>query len=125
MSLWLQQLGVNVVGYALCPPTNPSMFELAKVAEGMVSIESDIRGRGKLNGVSFAAHAKRLHDLIERKAEARYQAKIRGVQSNATKPPTTKGAAAKPQPATAKSWGNAHQGFRASLDAMSRANEEG
>jgi CDP-glucose 4,6-dehydratase len=43
MSLWLQQLGANVVGYALGPPTVPSMFELAKVAEGMVSIESDIR----------------------------------------------------------------------------------
>jgi CDP-glucose 4,6-dehydratase len=43
LSLWLQQLGANVTGYALDPPTAPSLFEVAKVGEGMRSIIADIR----------------------------------------------------------------------------------
>ena len=43
LSLWLQSLGAEVTGYALNPPTNPSLFEIAKVAEGMKSIIGDIR----------------------------------------------------------------------------------
>lgn len=43
LSLWLQQLGAEVTGYALQPPTNPSLFEVAKVAQGMKSIIGDIR----------------------------------------------------------------------------------
>lgn len=43
LSLWLQQMGAEVVGYALTAPTNPSLFELARVAEGMVSEIGDIR----------------------------------------------------------------------------------
>ncbi len=43
LSLWLQSLGANVIGYALPPPTNPSLYVAANVANGMVSIEGDIR----------------------------------------------------------------------------------
>lgn len=43
LSLWLQQLGADVTGYALSPPTNPSLFEVAKVEGGMRSIIADIR----------------------------------------------------------------------------------
>lgn len=43
LSLWLQQLGTNVTGYALAPPTDPSLFEVAKVAQGMSSMIGDIR----------------------------------------------------------------------------------
>lgn len=43
LSLWLQELGANVTGYALRPPTNPNLFELASVDKGMRSIEGDIR----------------------------------------------------------------------------------
>lgn len=43
LSLWLQQLGVSVTGYALAPPTNPSLFEVAQVAQSMASIIGDIR----------------------------------------------------------------------------------
>src|ERR1043166_3558132 len=28
LTLWLKELGANVFGYALDPPTNPSLFEL-------------------------------------------------------------------------------------------------
>ena len=43
LSLWLQQLGAQVTGYALQPPTHPSLFEVAQVAQGMTSIIGDIR----------------------------------------------------------------------------------
>jgi CDP-glucose 4,6-dehydratase len=43
LSLWLQQLGAELTGFALAPPTNPSLFELARVSDGMHSIEGDIR----------------------------------------------------------------------------------
>lgn len=42
LSLWLQQLDAEVVGYALAPPSTPSLFELASVADGMVSVEGDV-----------------------------------------------------------------------------------
>jgi CDP-glucose 4,6-dehydratase len=43
LSLWLQSMGAQVVGYALAPPTNPSLFKVAEVGEGMTSIFGDIR----------------------------------------------------------------------------------
>ncbi len=43
LSLLLQQLGAKVTGYALQPPTTPSLFEVAQVAQGMTSIIGDIR----------------------------------------------------------------------------------
>jgi CDP-glucose 4,6-dehydratase len=43
LSLWLQELGAHVTGYALQPPSHPSLFELVQVAKGMTSIVGDIR----------------------------------------------------------------------------------
>ncbi|WP_420906019.1 CDP-glucose 4,6-dehydratase [Candidatus Magnetaquiglobus chichijimensis] len=43
LSLWLQRLGSEVTGYALNPPTNPGLFEVANVGAGMKSIIADIR----------------------------------------------------------------------------------
>lgn len=48
LSLWLQSLGAEVAGYALAPATRPSLFELARVAEGMRSTLGDIRDLGSL-----------------------------------------------------------------------------
>jgi CDP-glucose 4,6-dehydratase len=55
LSLWLQQLGAVVTGYALQPPTNPSLFEVAHVAQGMHSIIGDIRDAEKLKQAMIAA----------------------------------------------------------------------
>ena len=41
-SLWLQHLGAQVTGFALEPPTQPSLFETARVADGMQSIRGDV-----------------------------------------------------------------------------------
>ncbi len=43
LSLWLQQAGAEVAGYALSPPTQPSLFEVAGVTKGMRSIIADVR----------------------------------------------------------------------------------
>lgn len=43
LSLWLQQMDADLVGYALPPPTNPCLFEVARVGDGMHSIIADIR----------------------------------------------------------------------------------
>ncbi len=55
LSLWLQQAGADVVGYALAPPTEPSLFEVARVARGMTSIEADVRDLGRLRA-TLAEH---------------------------------------------------------------------
>lgn len=43
LTLLLQQLGARVAGYALAPPTEPSLYALARVHEGIESTEGDIR----------------------------------------------------------------------------------
>jgi CDP-glucose 4,6-dehydratase len=43
LSLWLQRMGADLVGLALPPPTQPSLFEFANVAQGMRSHLGDIR----------------------------------------------------------------------------------
>lgn len=43
LSLWLQSMGAELHGYALMPPTNPSLFEEANLADGMVSTIGDVR----------------------------------------------------------------------------------
>lgn len=55
MSLWLQSLGAQVTGYALNPPTQPSLFDEARLSEGMTSILGDIRDLQKLREV-FKEH---------------------------------------------------------------------
>ncbi len=53
--LWLQSLGAKVTGYALPPPTSPSLFALANVKKGMQHIEGDIRDLEKLTAVMQVA----------------------------------------------------------------------
>ena len=51
LSLWLQSLGAKVIGYALQPPTSPSLFVTANVAGGMIDIEGDVRDFSALSSV--------------------------------------------------------------------------
>jgi CDP-glucose 4,6-dehydratase len=43
LSLWLNHLGSNVIGYALKPPTQPSLFELCNLDTMVTSVEGDVR----------------------------------------------------------------------------------
>lgn len=51
LSLWLQSMGAKVIGYSLTPPTKPSLFEVANVAENMTSIVGDVRDFSALSAV--------------------------------------------------------------------------
>jgi CDP-glucose 4,6-dehydratase len=51
LSLWLQSLGVQLVGFALEPPTKPSLFNIAEVSQGMTSVIGDIRDMSNLQAL--------------------------------------------------------------------------
>jgi len=48
LSLWLQSMGADVTGFALAPNTQPSLFEAARVGQGMTSIIGDVRDLSQL-----------------------------------------------------------------------------
>jgi CDP-glucose 4,6-dehydratase len=43
LSLWLERLGAEVVGYALEPPSTPSLFELAGIGNTLADVRADVR----------------------------------------------------------------------------------
>jgi CDP-glucose 4,6-dehydratase len=43
LALWLQSLGARVSGFSAGSPTEPSLFALARVGDGMESIRGDVR----------------------------------------------------------------------------------
>lgn len=55
LSMWLQKLGAKVIGYALQPPTEPSLFQICRLHERTTSIMADIRDESTLTEV-FKAH---------------------------------------------------------------------
>ena len=40
---WLKLMGAQIAGYALSPPTSPSLFELMRASKNIISVEGDIR----------------------------------------------------------------------------------
>ena len=55
LSIWLHLLGAELTGYALEPPTDPSLFELARVNELMTSVIADVRDLERLKTELAAA----------------------------------------------------------------------
>lgn len=51
LSLWLQRAGAELTGFALEPPTVPSLFEAAQVGKGMRSLHGDVRDLAALQRV--------------------------------------------------------------------------
>tara|TARA_R110001606_G_scaffold178752_1_gene325425 strand:+ start:8119 stop:9210 length:1092 start_codon:yes stop_codon:yes gene_type:complete len=49
LSLWLANMGAVVKGYALAPPTQPSLFEVANVADKIESEIGDIRDLAQIS----------------------------------------------------------------------------
>jgi CDP-glucose 4,6-dehydratase len=45
LSLWLAEMGADVTGYSAPPPTDPSLFELARVGDVIRHVEGDVRDR--------------------------------------------------------------------------------
>lgn len=48
LAIWLTEMGAEVTGYALEPPTSPSLYETAGAGAGMESVTADIRDRASL-----------------------------------------------------------------------------
>jgi len=48
LTAWLKQLGAKVVGIALDPPTDPSHFAAARLADGMMDLRIDVRDQAVL-----------------------------------------------------------------------------
>ena len=55
LAIWLHMLGAELTGYALEPPTEPSLFELARVSELMKSVIADVRDLERLKAELAAA----------------------------------------------------------------------
>ena len=55
LSIWLHLLGAELTGYALEPPTDPSLFDLARVSEHMTSVIADVRDLERLKTELAAA----------------------------------------------------------------------
>lgn len=55
LSLWLQSMGATVTGIALPPATEPNLFEIGRVADGMDSQFIDIRNLAPLREAMAAA----------------------------------------------------------------------
>lgn len=55
LCLWLNYLGAEVTGYALKPPTDPSLFELCRVDKLINSVIADIRDSESLRKAILAA----------------------------------------------------------------------
>ncbi len=56
LALWLQSLGARVTGFSNGVPSEPSLYELARVSEGMGSVHGDVRDHDAV--VSALADAK-------------------------------------------------------------------
>jgi len=57
LSLWLQSMGSVVKGYALSPPTQPALFNIAKVGASMESQIGDIRDLATISASMKAFNA--------------------------------------------------------------------
>jgi len=83
LSLWLQAMGAELTGFALAPPTQPSLFELADVAAGMESVVGDVRD---LDAVLAVVERTRpqviLHLAAESVISASYEDPVRTYATN-------------------------------------------
>lgn len=51
LSFWLNFLEADVFGYAMAPPTNPSLFQIANISQGMKSVIDDVRDFARLKKI--------------------------------------------------------------------------
>ena len=51
LTLWLNHLGANVIGYSLKPLTEPALFDVLRLDKKTTSIIADIRDKGKISSI--------------------------------------------------------------------------
>jgi CDP-glucose 4,6-dehydratase len=57
LALWLESLGADVIGLSNGVPTKPSLFEAARVGDGLRSIEGDVRNLPDVDAALSTAQA--------------------------------------------------------------------
>lgn len=83
LALWLQRLGADLTGYALPPPTEPSLFEEAGVARGMRSLTGDIRdGAALAEALRAAAPEVVIHMAAQPLVRASYEDPVETYSTN-------------------------------------------
>ena len=55
LALWLHELGARVTGFAEPPPTDPALFELARIGELVDDVRGDVRDRAAVEQAVAAA----------------------------------------------------------------------
>jgi CDP-glucose 4,6-dehydratase len=83
LGLWLRQLGANVVGYSLPPPTSPSLFDLAGVRRSVPWIEADVRDAARLRA-AVKEHAPEIvfHLAAQPLVRASYESPVETYETN-------------------------------------------
>ncbi|MGC1918755.1 MAG: GDP-mannose 4,6-dehydratase, partial [Acidobacteriaceae bacterium] len=83
MSLWLEQLGAELMGYALPPHTSPSLFAVADVARDMTSVIGDLAELDHLQD-ALLQHQPEIvfHLAAQSLVRASYQDPIRTYETN-------------------------------------------
>jgi CDP-glucose 4,6-dehydratase len=87
LTIWLHSLGAKVTGYALKPPTKPSIFELCRLDRKIKSNIGDVRDAAKLKKAMLAARpeivihmaAQPLVRLSYKEPSATYETNVMGV----------------------------------------------
>ena len=83
LAVWLKSLGARVTGYSLAASTNPSFFELCRVAEGLESVTGDVRD---LDSLARTLRASRpeivLHLAAQPLVRRSYQQPVETMASN-------------------------------------------
>lgn len=83
LSLWLDQMGAQVTGFALPPPTNPSLFQLAHISKVVTSIEGDVTNLGALEAAVHAAQPEIvLHLAAQSLVRKSYQEPVQTFSTN-------------------------------------------
>jgi CDP-glucose 4,6-dehydratase len=83
LALWLRDLGAEVTGYALAPPTTPSLFEAAGVARACRSVVADVRDAGRLRAVLAETRPDLVfHLAAQALVRASYEAPVETLETN-------------------------------------------
>jgi CDP-glucose 4,6-dehydratase len=83
LSLWLKSMEAEVTGYALYPPTQPSLYEQANVAKSITSIHGDIRDYGRLRAALEESRAEVvIHMAAQSVVRRGYEDPIENYSSN-------------------------------------------
>jgi len=84
LSLWLSDMGAEVTGYALAPPTSPSLFEEARVACAVRDLRGDIRDLAAIKrAMAAAAPEVVIHMAAQALVRESYRAPLETFEVNA------------------------------------------